>query len=269
MSQQMQQSFRTHPSVMSEVLPRIAENDATAELGILQLDVLSADSIADAVGSVTKETDGRLDILINNSGQNLVMPALDTTIEQGRKLFDLNFFAPLAMMQAFIPLLVKARGCVVNQSSAAGVMSMPFLSIYNGSKAAMIMASDIWRRELEPLGVRTITLITTSVKTPAFENVTMPRIPETSYYYTIRDYLYRLGDGQLQEGAPDPLTYGRSVVKAIEAGRVGDIWVGKDATMNHWSWKLLPKSVFDSVLDGFLKASGELVKVSEALKTSG
>ncbi|KAI4871002.1 short-chain dehydrogenase/reductase [Hypoxylon rubiginosum] len=233
---------------------------------VLQLDVLSAESIATAVESVARETGGRLDILVNNSGQNLVMPALDTTLEDGRKLFDLNFFAPMAMMQAFIPLLIKARGCLVNQSSAAGCMAMPFLSMYNSSKAALIMASDIWRRELEPLGVRTVTLVTTSVKTPAFENVTMPRIPETSYYYVIRDYLYRLGGGQLQEGAPDPLTYGLGVVKAIEAGKVGEVWVGKDAGMNHWSWKLLPKSTFDSMLDGFLKVSGELAKVAEALK---
>jgi 1-acylglycerone phosphate reductase len=95
---------------------------------ILTLDVLSPSSIAAAVASVTKETGGRLDVLVNNSGQNLVMPALDTSIEDGRKLFDLNFFAPLAVLQAFAPLLVEARGCVVNQSSAAGYLPMPFLS---------------------------------------------------------------------------------------------------------------------------------------------
>ncbi|KAI8622989.1 short-chain dehydrogenase/reductase [Xylariaceae sp. FL1651] len=252
---------------------------------VLQLDVLSAESITAAVENVSKATSGRLDILINNSGQNLVLPALDTTVEDARKIFDLNFFAPLAMIQAFIPLLVKAQGYVVNQSSAAGCMSMPFLSrpllyffpsffqylihnagIYSSSKAAMIAGSDIWRRELEPLGVRSMTLVTTSVKTPAFENVTMPKVPENSYYYVIRDYVARLGSGVLQEGAPDPVTYGHSVVKAIEAGKIGEVWVGKDASMNHWSWKLLPKSMFDSVLDGFLKVSGELAKVAQAAK---
>ena len=97
---------------------------------ILVLDVLSAESIAAAVDSVTKENGGRLDVLVNNSGQNLVMPALDLNIEDGRKLFDLNFFAPLAVLQAFAPLLVEARGCVVNHASAAGYLPMPFLSQY-------------------------------------------------------------------------------------------------------------------------------------------
>ena len=118
--------------------------------------------------------------------------------------------------------------------------------MYNASKSALIMASDIWRRELEPLGVRTLTLITTSVKTLAFDNVEMPKVPETSYYYVIRDYVYRLADGRLQDGAPDPLTYGLKVVSEVDKGTVGEIWVGKDAGMNHWAWKLLPKSVFVS-----------------------
>ena len=118
--------------------------------------------------------------------------------------------------------------------------------MYNASKSALIMASDIWRRELEPLGVRTLTLITTSVKTRGFENVEMPKVPETSYYYVIRDYVYRLADGRLQDGAQDPLTYGLKVASEVDKGTVGEIWVGKDAGMNYWAWKLLPKSVFVS-----------------------
>lgn len=244
---------------------------ASPHVTLLKLDVLSPEAIVAAVSSVTKETGGRLDVLVNNSGQNFIMPALDTAIDDARKLFDLNFFAPLAMLQAFAPLLIKARGCVINQSSAAGHMAMPFLSsfyyplllhlnvvpftnrtfshctgMYNSSKAAMIMASDIWRRELEPLGIRTITLITTSVKTPAFDNVQMPRIPKTSHYYVIHDYIYRLGDGRLQDGGLDPLIYGLTVVEELEKGKSGNIWVGKDAGMSHWAWKLLPTSLFVS-----------------------
>jgi 1-acylglycerone phosphate reductase len=160
--------------------------------------------------------------------------------------------------------------------------------IYSSSKAALNMASDIWRREFEPLGVRTMTLITTSVKTPAFERIEKPQIPQSSYYYVIHEYIESLADGRLQEGAPDPRTYALKVVAAIEKGTTGDFWVGKDATVNRWSFKLLPKSLFvsfrynylvfafdkeltmmiqDSVIDGFLKVSGELAKVAQAMNT--
>ena len=97
----------------------------------LTLDVLSSESIAAAVNDVTKHTGGKLDILVNNSGQNFIRPALDVPLDEGKRLFDLNFWAPLAMVQAFAPLLIQSRGLVVNQSSAAGYVPMPFSSQYN------------------------------------------------------------------------------------------------------------------------------------------
>ncbi|KAI0900057.1 NAD(P)-binding protein [Annulohypoxylon nitens] len=212
----------------------------------LTLDVLSSESIAAAVKAVSQETGGRLDVLVNNSGQNFIMPALDVDLDKARRLFDLNFFAPLAMIQAFAPLLIEARGCIVNHSSAAGYVPMPFASIYNGSKAALTMAAGIWGRELQPLGVRTLTLITTSVKTPAFDNIDKPKVPESSYYYVIRDYITRMSDGRLQEGSPDTRTYALKVVAEVQKGTVGEIWVGKDATMNRWALRLLPSPLFVS-----------------------
>ncbi|KAI1452134.1 NAD(P)-binding protein [Annulohypoxylon moriforme] len=212
----------------------------------LTLDVLSSESIAAAVKAVSQETGGRLDVLVNNSGQNFIMPALDVDLDKARKLFDLNFFAPLAMIQAFAPLLVEAGGCIVNQSSAAGYVPMPFGSIYNGSKAALTMATGIWGRELQPLGVRTLTLVTTSVRTPAFDKIEKPKIPESSYYYVIRDYIVRMSDGRLQEGSPDTRTFALKVVGEVQKGTAGEIWVGKDASMNRWALRLLPSSVFVS-----------------------
>jgi 1-acylglycerone phosphate reductase len=102
---------------------------------ILTLDVLQADSIEAAVDSVAKETGGRLDVLINNSGQNFIMPGLDTDLEDARRLFNINFFAPLAVLKAFAPLLVQASGTVVHQSSAAGHLPMPFMSEFSNAFA--------------------------------------------------------------------------------------------------------------------------------------
>lgn len=150
------------------------------------------------------------------------------------------------------------------------------------------MGSEIWRRELEPLGVRTITLITTSVKTPAFDNIEKPKIPVTSYYSVIRSYIEGLSDGRLQEGAPNTRTYALKVIGEVEKGTVGEIWAGKDAGVNRWAVWILPQSIFvstpdvncpslatcgltlimsqDKIVDGFLKSSGELAKVSQVMK---
>ncbi|KAF2708915.1 short-chain dehydrogenase/reductase [Pleomassaria siparia CBS 279.74] len=211
----------------SKVPPTLS---SSANVTVLRLDVVSPESIAAAVESVSKETDGRLDVLINNSGGTLVLPALDIPIEEGKKIFDLNFWAPLAMLQAFAPLLIKSRGCVVNNTSANAVCPMPLMSVYNGSKAALATSSETWRRELEPLGVRTITLMTCGVKTKFVDNYHVSfRVPETSQYFKIRDFIESLPSGRLQEGAISPKQFGVKVVQVVEKGTVGTVWAGTNA----------------------------------------
>lgn len=95
---------------------------------VLTLDVLSADAISAAVDHVARATNGRLDVLVNNSGAGLTAPGLDVPIEQAKKLFDLNLWAPWAMFQAFAPLLINAKGCLVNNSSATDRMGFPLSS---------------------------------------------------------------------------------------------------------------------------------------------
>lgn len=101
---------------------------SASDVTVLKLDVLSSESIAAAVKSVSQQTGGRLDVLVNNSGTNIIMPALDVDIGEARELFELNFWAPLAMMRAFAPLLIEARGCLVNNTSASAVSPMPLMS---------------------------------------------------------------------------------------------------------------------------------------------
>ncbi len=111
----------------AKIPPTLAK---AANVTVLTLDVLSSESIAAAVESVKRETGGKLDVLVNNSGGLLLTPGLDVKIEQGKKLFDLNFWAPLAMLQAFAPLLIEAKGCVLNNTSANAVAPFPLLSKY-------------------------------------------------------------------------------------------------------------------------------------------
>lgn len=108
---------------------KIAKSLATApKVTVLKLDVLSSDSIREAVENVKSQTGGKLDVLVNNSGGGLILPALDTSIEEGKKLFDLNFWAPIAVTQAFAPLLIDAKGCLVNNSSITGKIPMLYNS---------------------------------------------------------------------------------------------------------------------------------------------
>jgi 1-acylglycerone phosphate reductase len=97
---------------------------------VLALDVASTESINAAVTTVRNLTGGKLDILINNAGRGLNMPALDVSIEEAKRLFDANFFGVLQTIQAFQHMLVNARGVVVNNTSMGGYLPIPFISTY-------------------------------------------------------------------------------------------------------------------------------------------
>ncbi|KAI0135838.1 NAD(P)-binding protein [Daldinia grandis] len=237
-----------------------------ANVTSLTLDVLSSESIAAAVESVKKETGGTLDVLINNSGGIILLPALDTSMEAGKRLFDLNFWAPLAMLQAFAPLLIEAKGCIVNNSSASAYSPMALTSVYNGSKAALTMASETWRHELQPLGVRTVTLITCAVKTDSFAKYQKDELPASSKYYGIRDFIYSFGDGRLQAGAISSRQYATKVVREIENGSAGIVWAGTHATLLRFLCWLLPKSLFDMVVESVVPISREMAKAERKKK---
>ena len=99
---------------------------AAQNVTILALDVSSTSSLKSAVETVSRETGGRLDVLINNAGHGMNMPMLDTSIADAKRLFDVNFFGVLETVQVFAPLLVKAKGCIVNNSSLGCLQAFPF-----------------------------------------------------------------------------------------------------------------------------------------------
>ncbi|KAG4422311.1 hypothetical protein IFR04_004577 [Cadophora malorum] len=237
------------------------------DVTVLTLDVLSSSSIAAAVDSVTKVTGGKLDVLLNNSGLGLSAPALDTPIEEAKKIFDLNFWAPMAMLQALAPLLIKAKGCVVNNASANAFVHMPFLGTYNASKAALAIAGETWRLELQPLGVRTITLITLGVKTTSDRTPNQIKIPETSPYFTIRSLIHNVLDGHLKTGGITTRKYANQVVCEVDKGNSGMVWAGGNAGLVGWAWYLSPQFVKDMMVQSFVPVAAEMAKASNQKTT--
>ena len=130
------------------------------DAGFVQLDVLDAAGIRDAAATLAA-TYGRLDILVNNAGINdgADGPPGSAAIDAARRLFDTNFFGPLAVTQAMLPLLRLAPAArIVNMSSSLGSMtvngdpSSPYYGVhligYNASKAALNMLTVQLAQEL-------------------------------------------------------------------------------------------------------------------------
>lgn len=89
---------------------------------MLSLEVHKAKSVREAREIVQQKTGGRLDYLVNNAGRNYTVPGVEIDIDEVRDLFETNVFAVMRMCQEFTPLLVEARGTIVQIGSVAGVM---------------------------------------------------------------------------------------------------------------------------------------------------
>lgn len=122
-------------------------------LGIesVTLDVTSDESISSAVAHVSELTDGKLDMLVNNAGAAVHVPALDLDIDGAVKnMFEVNVFGVMRMVKAFSGMLIKAEGCIVNIGSIAPIVPLVFSSAYNATKAALHAYGDCLRIELAP-----------------------------------------------------------------------------------------------------------------------
>ena len=145
--------------------PAKLSNVKALGISTLILDVQSESSIASCVSKIQ-----RLDILINNAGAVYNMPVSDMSVVEAKKLFDLNVWSYIAVTQAFLPLLLKSKGMIVNHTSSASVVTLPFQSAYNASKAAMAVFSDTQRLELSPFGIRVIDIKSSSVQSNIMKN---------------------------------------------------------------------------------------------------
>lgn len=71
-----------------------------------------------------------MNYLINNAGRNHFMPILDEDLDAVRNLFEINFYGPLAITQAFAPLLIRAKGLAVFITSISGYVNVPYMGKY-------------------------------------------------------------------------------------------------------------------------------------------
>lgn len=114
----------------------------------------------------TIEQFGAADILVNNAAVGLYAPAWQAPMEDVRRLFELNLFAPLALAQLAAPhMRERQRGTIVNISSIAGKVTLPWFTLYSVSKFALGSLTDGLRAELKPDGIHVMAVCPGYVKT--------------------------------------------------------------------------------------------------------
>lgn len=109
---------------------------------------------------------GHIDLLINNAGYGISGAAEYTDIESAKRLFNVSYFGLMSCVKYALPLLRKSgRPMIINISSLAAVMPVPFQSVYSAAKAAVCAQTLCLANELRSFGIRVCALLPGDVKT--------------------------------------------------------------------------------------------------------
>jgi NAD(P)-dependent dehydrogenase (short-subunit alcohol dehydrogenase family) len=153
-----------------EALRARLQGGASERLSTLALDVTNAEQIAAAVAFVEPLVgDSGLWGLFNNAGIAVGGPLEFVPIADLRRQLEVNVVGQVAVTQAFLPLLRKARGRILTTGSMAGYSTIPGLGPYSMSKHAVEAMSDAMRRELRPWGIAVSLLEPGSIATEIWD----------------------------------------------------------------------------------------------------
>ncbi|RAL13638.1 SDR family oxidoreductase [Aspergillus homomorphus CBS 101889] len=179
--------------------------------------------------------DKGLDYLVNNAGRNYTVPAMEADLSEIRATFETNLFSIIYICQVFLPLLIRAKGTIVQVGSIAGIIPYVFGSVYNASKAALHSFSDSLRVELAPFGVNVTTIITGGVQS-RIARIKRTLAPNSMYLPIEEEYDRRVLHSQ--DGAMSNSAYARSVVTQILYGPAPWRWIWPWAQgRQSWIWE--------------------------------
>jgi len=120
---------------------------------LVQMDVRDKQSIVDGISKVLV-LEKRLDVVINNAGVGITGPLEETPNEEILNAFDTNFNGPLNVIKSVLPIMrEQKKGLIINITSIAGYMGLPYRGIYSATKGALELVTESLRMETKPFGV--------------------------------------------------------------------------------------------------------------------
>jgi NAD(P)-dependent dehydrogenase (short-subunit alcohol dehydrogenase family) len=143
---------------LDKIRGEIDDRDLQLDFGSIRpiiMNTLSSSSIAEAVDEVAAAVTDRNPLVgvVNNAGLCLISPMELTPEKAVRDLFELDFWAYISVIQAFLPLIKKHQGRFINIGSYGGFINPPMWVGYSAVKAAIEGMTRSWRFELKPFGV--------------------------------------------------------------------------------------------------------------------
>ncbi len=230
---------------------------ASGRLTPAMLDVTDPAQVAAAIETVGAAVgEGGLDGLVNNAGVAILGPLETIPLDDFRRQVEVNLTAQVAVSQALLPAIRRARGRIVFVSSIGGRMALPFGGPYHAAKFGLEAVADCLRQELRPWGIHVSAIEPGSIDTPIWErgeriadevSARAPAAQEELYGETIERFRSAVRRTAERGIAPDKVA--AAIAHALGARRPRTRYVvGADARGQALAARVLPDRVLDAVV---------------------
>lgn len=253
--------FRVFAGVRRDADGEALRKKGSDRIAPVYIDVTDGASIAGARAVIESAAGGRgLQGLINNAGIVVAGPLEFLPLDEFRKQLEVNVVGQLAVTQAFLPLLRKARGRIINIGSISGRSATPFNGAYAASKFALEAMTDALRVELLPWGISVSIIEPGSVATPIWEKSREAageiarRMPaEARELYALAYDAMRAAAARIAQAGIPAAEVAKVVAHALMAEKPRTRYlVGKDAKRQAVLTRLLPDRLHDRLVIKYL-----------------
>lgn len=221
-------------------------NTTDSRVELVAMDVDDEASVRAGVAAVLAKA-GRLDAVVNNAGFSLMGAVEDTNIEEAKAQFETNFFGVLRVCREALPALrAGGGGYIVNISSLAGIVGLPFSGLYSASKFALEGVSESLRLETRPFGIHVVLVEPGDFRTQITAKRRVTAASQKSVYLATFEKFNNKQDRD-EATAPAPEPVGRLVERILSHGSpkmrytVGPLGQRMVAPLK----RLLPQRIFE------------------------
>ncbi len=213
------------------------------------LDVRSQESIDQCIKDIISESQ-QIDVLINNAGIGITGPLEEIAINEAQAHFDTNFFGPIRVINAVLPFMrAQKQGLIINITSIAAHMGLPFRGMYSASKGALATLTESYRMELKPFNIKMLNLApgdyATNIAQGRYHSPLKDNSPYYQYYKTSLDLM----DEDVDKGE-DPIKLAKKVHQLIQKNNP-KVNYASGAFLQCFSVtlkRILPEKIFEKIL---------------------
>jgi len=221
---------------------------------LVALDVKDTKSISKAVQTIIS-SEGQIDVLVNNAGMGITGPIEETPTSEMRNVFDTNLFGAIDVMKGVLPQMRKQEsGLIINVTSIAGYMGLPYRGIYSATKAALEIVTEAIRMEVKNFGIEVTNVapgdFATNIATSRYHTPVFDSSPYKKDYQKNLDLM----DAHVDSGG-DPVEMAKAIFKIIHDShprihyKVGGFMEKFSIVLK----RILPDTIYEKILMNHFK----------------